>query len=220
MAAPQSTPTSDPLPTRERLLDAAERLFARNGVDGVSLRTISAAANANSAAIHYHFGSREALLEQVIARRMSEVRRRRGPLFEEYEQRPTPRQLVRTLALPLAQLVAEQGEAGQAYVKLLAQLIDDRPEFVGRFIRRQFGSVIRQIERHCAEALPHVPSETLRQRLWLSFQVLLRSLGNPALFGSSVTPSAGLAWDAFVSDLVDYLTGGLEAGVSSDRSTA
>ena len=49
--------------TRVKLLDAAERLFALTGIGGTSLRAITSEAGANLASIHYHFGSKEALLE-------------------------------------------------------------------------------------------------------------------------------------------------------------
>src|SRR5262245_36716066 len=64
--------------TRERLLDSAERLFAERGIQGVSLRTINAAAKArNASAAHYHFQSKEGLIRAIVARRMDELSERR-----------------------------------------------------------------------------------------------------------------------------------------------
>jgi AcrR family transcriptional regulator len=64
-----------PLPAgadaRDWLLDAAERLFAERGIDGASLRSISAAAGLTSAALHYHFASRDELVIAVLQRRRS-----------------------------------------------------------------------------------------------------------------------------------------------------
>ena len=54
--------------TRDRLLDVAERLFAEHGFDAVSLRAITTDAGANLAAVNYYFGSKEALIEAVVAR--------------------------------------------------------------------------------------------------------------------------------------------------------
>src|SRR5699024_965607 len=47
--------------TRQRLLDAALRLFGRDGFDAVSTRALAAAADVNQAAIPYHFDSKEGL---------------------------------------------------------------------------------------------------------------------------------------------------------------
>ena len=56
--------------TREKLLDAAERLFAEQGFDSTSLRQITAAAGANLAAVNYHFGSKEDLIVEVLDRKI------------------------------------------------------------------------------------------------------------------------------------------------------
>src|SRR5438477_11014004 len=59
--------------TTERIMDAAERLFADHGFEGTSIRDIVDAAKVNLAAVHYHFRSKEALLEAVLTRRISLV---------------------------------------------------------------------------------------------------------------------------------------------------
>ena len=58
-----------PTATRERILDAAERLFAERGYDGASLRAITGQARVNLAAVNYHFRSKRALMRAVFARR-------------------------------------------------------------------------------------------------------------------------------------------------------
>ena len=63
--------------TRARILDAAERLFGEEGYKAVSLRSITAAAGVNLAAIHYHFGSKEGLLDELVRRRAAPVNRER-----------------------------------------------------------------------------------------------------------------------------------------------
>ena len=61
--------------TKQRILDVAERLFATRGFHATSLRAITRAAEVNLAAVNYHFGSKDALLEAVMLRRL-------GPLNE------------------------------------------------------------------------------------------------------------------------------------------
>ena len=56
--------------TKDRILNAAETLFALNGASGASLRAITQRAKVNLAAVHYHFGSKDRLLEAVLARRL------------------------------------------------------------------------------------------------------------------------------------------------------
>ena len=59
--------------TKTRILDTAERLFAQKGFDAVSLRNIIASAKVNLAAVHYHFGSKQALVHAVIGRRLRPI---------------------------------------------------------------------------------------------------------------------------------------------------
>ncbi len=62
-----------PAGTRERILDAAEELFAEKGIVATSLRVLTKAAGVNLAAVHYYFGSKEALLDAVLERRAEAV---------------------------------------------------------------------------------------------------------------------------------------------------
>jgi len=59
--------------TREKILDAAEALFAEHGFEGASMRMITARAGVNLAAVNYHFGSKENLLREIFRRRLGEI---------------------------------------------------------------------------------------------------------------------------------------------------
>src|SRR5947208_16884641 len=56
--------------TKERILDSAESLFMEHGFEATSLRSITAAAAVNLAAVNYHFGSKEELFQAVLTRRL------------------------------------------------------------------------------------------------------------------------------------------------------
>ena len=73
--------------TRQKILDAAEKLFARHGFESTSLRSIIASAGVNLAAIHYHFRGKEGLIRAVIERRFAPVNDERLRLLAEYENR-------------------------------------------------------------------------------------------------------------------------------------
>jgi AcrR family transcriptional regulator len=70
------TATDVPVPSASalRLVVAAERLFARHGIDGVSLRQIAAeAGTANNSAVHYHFGSKHGLIAAIFRHRLPQI---------------------------------------------------------------------------------------------------------------------------------------------------
>ncbi|MCU4298693.1 TetR/AcrR family transcriptional regulator [Brevibacterium permense] len=91
---------------RDALLDAAEELFARNGIDAVSNRRIvEHAGAANHSAIAYHFGGREGLLRALVERHHDEMTRRRRELTEQLGGTPNIHELVTTRLRPLIELL-------------------------------------------------------------------------------------------------------------------
>ncbi len=71
--------------TKERVLDAAERLFAEQGYAGTSLRAVTGAADVNLAAVNYHFGGKLKLFKAVFERRVGDINRERLRLLGEAE---------------------------------------------------------------------------------------------------------------------------------------
>ena len=63
--------------TKDRILHAAEELFAAQGFATTSLRQVTSRADVNIAAVNYHFGSKENLVNEVFRRRMDEMSRER-----------------------------------------------------------------------------------------------------------------------------------------------
>lgn len=110
--------------TRERLLDAAEALYAARGVDAVSLREILQEAGArNATAVQYHFGDRAGIIRAIFARHAPEVEARRHALLDAYEDgeqgvRPLAAALVRPMAARLAD------ESGRAYLQIWADVVN------------------------------------------------------------------------------------------------
>src|SRR6267154_1399031 len=71
--------------TRNQIKAAAQMLFARHGVDAVTVQQIVAAAGQrNNAALHYHFGSKEELIRQMVVDGASVLDEQRRTLFSIY----------------------------------------------------------------------------------------------------------------------------------------
>jgi AcrR family transcriptional regulator len=114
----------DASPTRERIMDEAERLFARRGVDGAQIRDIvRAAGQANDSAVHYHFGSRQGLLVALCERKIKEMEPERRRLLDDLAAEgrlDDLAALVTTLIVPTAALLATQD--GRYFLGITAQL--------------------------------------------------------------------------------------------------
>ncbi|MFD0904686.1 TetR/AcrR family transcriptional regulator [Actinomadura sediminis] len=118
--------------TRERLLDAAERLYAERGVDAVSLREIVQEAGVrNATAVQYHFGDRAGMVRAVFARHAPEVEARRHALLDacEADGGDDPEGAVRALAAALVRpLTARLADpSGRAFLQIWADVLN-RPD--------------------------------------------------------------------------------------------
>ena len=196
---------------REKLLDCAERLFAEHGLAGVSLRAINADAGLSPAALHYHFGTQNVLVEALLERQMPALMERRRRLLDALDDRSEPtttREILSALIRPQVELLAEGGESALRYLRLIHRLQADGdldPRFV---IERWPGGVDRLVPL-LREANPTLPLPVIRLRLGLAIDVMLRGLAHGPAF-------AGGGLEAYVSALLDFLTGAFGAPISGE----
>lgn len=201
--------------TKTRIMDAAEKLFAERGFDGASMRAICTAANANSASVHYYFESKEDLASATIGRRMAGLADRRKEMLDELAPKgesPSARAIIRTLVMPLAELIESEGDSGRAYVRMLACITDERPDIMrAAFYKYNIENLHRQYGA-MAMALPHIAPDTLRERLAIASTVFLHWLARPFRFetdGPNTSSEPGESGS--VSQLVNFLAGGMAA---------
>ena len=113
-------------PTADRLISAAEQLFATHGIDGISLREINRSAGArNGSALQYHFRDRDGLLRAVMVKHGREVEARRHAMLDAYEAegQENVRALAGALVRPLAAKL-DDPDGGPHYLRILADLMN------------------------------------------------------------------------------------------------
>jgi AcrR family transcriptional regulator len=211
--------------TREKLVLAAERLFAERGIDNVSLREINrAAGQRNVAALHYHFGSREALLEAIFERRMSGINERRVAMLDTLAAEgwdETIRPVVEAMVLPLAEQLDPAADGGH-YIRFLAQAISDPGVDVGGLVRDKFDHGMVRTRKLARRILAHLPEEIVDERMTFAGAHMVHALADRARRLAAL-PHAGTrngkrAGETafFVANLIDALTGALSAPVSNE----
>lgn len=204
--------------TREKLVLAAERLFAEKGIDNVSLREINrAAGQKNVAALHYHFGTREALLEAIFERRMAGINERRIARLDALvaegragEIRP----VVEAMVLPLAEQL-DPARRGGHYIRFLAQAISDPGIDVGGLVRDKFDHGMARTRRLARSILAGLPPEIVDERMRLASGHMVHALADRArrLASGRHADRAGVT-ALFVANLIDSVAGALAAPVS------
>lgn len=173
-------------PTKDRILDAAERLFAVHGFDGVSLRTIIAEAGVNLAAVHYHFHSKEALLDAVFARRVAPLNAARLARLEACEAEagsgPVPvEQLLEALLLPILQLVRDPSRHGPTFCKLMGRLHSESNTKMAEVFKKHLGGFAQRLMVALQRSLPDLPKEELLWRMHFMMGAVAHTLRGSAL---------------------------------------
>jgi len=110
------------LATRARIMRTSERLFALHGLDGVSLREITAEAEVDLALVNYHFKSKDGLYETIIARRANIISRARERMLRDCGPDPTIEQIVEAFIYPFFQRVRSRDVGWSHYAALIAQI--------------------------------------------------------------------------------------------------
>lgn len=150
--------------TNEKILDAAEKLFAERGFASTSMRDITTDADVNLAAVNYHFGSKLALLKAVFARRFGPINRERLELFDALQDQD-PEQVLRAFLEPLVKRLREPGSGWEKFLQLAGRTHSDTNEEIRACLIEQVQVVAMRFSKALAEALPELPRDVLISRI-------------------------------------------------------
>lgn len=164
--------------TKARLIRAAERLFAENGLGAVSVRDITRAAGArNESALHYHFGTKEALISAVFADRIHAIDSARLGRLDALDTNGCNQDLTALMEAALAPMLeacAEEG--GRLYAMFLMQLTADPRFDVERLMQDLAPGSVEAVRDRAAALLgslpPRVRDTRLRRLMTLSIAVM------------------------------------------------
>jgi AcrR family transcriptional regulator len=154
--------------TKNKILDAAEHLFADKGFNGTSLREITSLAEVNLAAVNYHFGSKKELIKAVMSRYMNELSPRLESSLQvlcDNEQQPTLVEVFSAFIEPLLSLNDYKENGTSHFLQLLGRGYTDSQGFLRWFLTTQYPNVISNFVYAVQKAYPELTPEEMFWRL-------------------------------------------------------
>jgi AcrR family transcriptional regulator len=204
--------------TKQRILSAAEHHFAKDGYHATSLRSITTVANVNLAAVNYHFGSKEALLEAVIERRLTPLNEVRlgqlEALLKKTEQAgevPICRDVLRTFIEPTLRLRL-QGSDSEDFVALIGRILAEPRGVAMSIFMQHMEPLMNRLFQSLALSLPELPRQTLFWRVHFalgSLSHIMRCHERHAMVPEDV--NIDMEVEGLVELFLDFVTAGMEA---------
>lgn len=199
--------------TKDRILNAAERIFAEQGLDAVSLRAVTAEAGVNIAAVNYYFGSKAVLLQALTQRHFAPVNAEQLHGLEQLEtngQKLSVEAILRAYIMPIfAMFDAPRGREWMQ-AKILAFRAEPSPHINSMTESEADAEVISRYYEVLRRVIPHVPADELWWRFERTRNLLLANQSRRFMAPADSKPSESSKRDER-EWLITFLVGGLEA---------
>jgi AcrR family transcriptional regulator len=205
--------------TKTRILDTAERLFAHHGIEATSLRTITAEAGVNLAAVNYHFQSKEALMHAVIARRLDPINQRRLAMLDACEAEagggPIPlNQLLDAMLRPIFEMLSSPAKV---FAPMMSRVFTESSDLTEKVFQKHMAHVLARFFPALQRALPHLPRTELLWRMQFMMGAVAHTIGGARVLE---VLSGGLCDSSDVEGILQrlesFLLAGLQAPVSAE----
>jgi AcrR family transcriptional regulator len=197
--------------TKERILASAEALFAQRGFEGASLRQLTAAAGVNLAAVNYHFGSKDKLVEEVFKRRLDQLNARRLAALKQVigQSETTLEDVLAAFIRPALDLSHDGG--GGLFMRVLARAFAEHDDSLRRFLSDNYGHVMRQFTTEFARLLPHLSKEELYWRIDLVTGALTHAMSGFGIIQRKSDVSETVHREQTAAHLIRFSAAGLSA---------
>ncbi|QAU22716.1 TetR/AcrR family transcriptional regulator [Dyella sp. M7H15-1] len=197
--------------TKERILTAAEALFAQRGFEGASLRQLTTAAGVNLAAVNYHFGSKDHLVEEVFKRRLDQLNVRRLAALKQVAGQPdsTLENVLAAFIHPALDLSHDGG--GDLFMRVLARAFAEHDDSLRKFLSDNYGHVMRQFTAEFARLLPNLSKEELYWRIDLVTGALTHAMSGFGIIQRKSDVSETIHREQTAAHLIRFAAAGLSA---------
>ena len=200
--------------TKEKILDAAERLVGEQGYAATSLRHIIAEAGVNLAAVHYHFGSKEELLDAVVARKVTPVNESRIAWLERVEAEAgsgpmVVEKVLEAFLIPTAEVASRSPE----FVRLMGRMLAEG--MMPRIVERHFQATGQRFVSALRRAVPELPQEELMWRVHFMVGAMAHAMCRTPIFPQTTGDAADM--EPRMQRLVTFLGAGFRAPATAGK---
>ncbi len=204
--------------TKTRIMDTATQLFARDGFHLTSLRTLTEQANVNLAAVNYHFGTKEELLQAVISRHLLPLNNIRQQKIEAVlaqaeadNKPPVAKDLLHAFIKPTLDF-RNSGPGAKDFIALIGRSLSEPDETVRIYFIQQILPIFKLLFTGLQKALPELPANILMTRLQFTLGTMGHAMSSN-LRPDQMVPGLPemLSADELAKELINFVTSGLEA---------
>jgi AcrR family transcriptional regulator len=165
--------------TRQRLLESTRALLAERGEDALRLRDITDAAEANVAAVNYHFGSKDALCQEAVEQAIRGLLEEQVERLRELGEEATLEEIAAAWARPVITAMSGSPCEERALLRIMARVASDPSPALRDWMASELARADPEFLVPLRRALPGVPDDELRFRLECAAGILhFLSTGN------------------------------------------
>lgn len=199
--------------TQKKILNAAETLFSRDGFEQTSLRQITQEAGVNLASVNYHFGSKKALIQAVMARYLLVFMPALEAELQQAEQQHelTTEALFQRFKTPLGKLTGVNKHGPEIFLKLLGFAYSEIQGHLRKYTQQEFGAVLQHLMALLKRANPHLSEQQMFWRLHfiLGAAVFAQVSGQALIEIAEAEFNEKVGAQGVIDHLIPFVSGGL-----------
>ncbi|WP_116472915.1 TetR/AcrR family transcriptional regulator [Zobellella maritima] len=201
--------------TKQKILDAAEVLFAEQGFNDASLRIITSTADVNLASVNYHFGSKKDLIKAVMDRYLSIFMPNVDDALQRLLQEPDFRleQVFECFVAPLMALTRIKRRGPEIFIQLLGRGYIDNQGFLRWFIVNHYGQVLEHFSQAIRKGAPELSASDVFWRLHFTLGTVVFTMASSDALRDIAQADFNEEIDVegLVRKLIPYLASGVGA---------
>lgn len=205
--------------TREKLLDVAEEMFAKEGFDDVTLRALTTEAGVNIAAVNYHFRGKQGLIDAVVLRHIEPINKQRRLNLEklkETEGALTVSQILNALFAPFVEHVMRSDRCCLLLMKFMARICDAHNPRIPTTALTEMKSLLSDYVTALTTCLPHTPEADVWKRVHFTYGVFVTTMMHNEMLTEMAGDRVGtLDVKELLDEIVEFCAAGFTALDSS-----